>query len=77
MDIRSFVSKAAKVGIDVVQTTAENAKAKMERIESYKARFESLDDRERMRKYKSTSGEQRMACAMLLKERGYGNSSDN
>lgn len=77
MDIRSFVSKAAKVGIDVVQTTAENAKAKMERIESYKARFESLDDRELMRKYKSTSGEQRMACAMLLKERGYGNSSDN
>ena len=77
MDIRSFVSKAAKVGIDVVQTTAENAKAKMERIESYKARFESLDDRELMRKYKSTSGEQRMACAMLLNERGYGNSSDN
>lgn len=77
MDVRSFVRKAAKVGMDVVQTTAENAKAKMERIESYKARFESLDDRELMRKYKSTSGEQRMACAMLLKERGYGNSSDN
>lgn len=77
MDMNSFLSKAAKVGMDVVQTTAENARAKMERIERYKARFESLDDRELIRKYKSTSGEQKMACAMLLKERGYGNSSDN
>ena len=77
MDFKSFLGKAAKVGMDVVQTTAEQAQAKMQRVERYKAQFESLDDRELIRKYKTTSGEQKMACAMLLKERGYGNSSDN
>ena len=46
--------------------------AKMERIERYKEQYDRLDDEHLIRKYKSSTGEQKMACAMLLKERGYG-----
>lgn len=68
MDFKSFLGKVAQLGILALEKTH----AKMEYIEQCKAQFESLDDQELIRKYKSTSGDQQLACAMLLKERGYG-----
>lgn len=70
---RDFAKGVAWVGMVAVQTTYEDAQRKMERIERYKERYDRLDDETLMRKYKSaSSGEARMACGMLLKERGYG-----
>lgn len=77
MDFRSVVSKATKVGMDAVQTVAEQVQERAQRIEKYKERFGPMDDRTLIQKYRSTSGEEKMACAMLLKERGLLNSSDD
>lgn len=43
---------------------------KMERIERYKRRYEELDDERLIRKYKRSSGDEKWACASLMKERG-------
>lgn len=69
MDFKSFLGKAAQFGMAV----AEQAQAKKDSIERYKSEYDLLNDKELIRKYKSTSGDQKMACAMLLKERGYSN----
>lgn len=73
MGFSDFLKGVARVGVAAVQTTYEGAQKKMERIEQYKERYDGLDDQALMRKYKSaSSSEERMACGMLLKERGYG-----
>lgn len=73
MGFSDFFKGAARVGMAAVQTTCEDAQRKMERIERYKERYDGLDDQALMRKYKSaSSSEERMACGLLLKERGYG-----
>lgn len=43
---------------------------KMERIERYKRRYGELDDERLIRKYKRSSGDEKWACASLMKERG-------
>ena len=45
---------------------------KMERMEYYKEKYDRLDDKELYRKMQSSSGDAKLACAALLKERGYG-----
>lgn len=45
---------------------------KMERMEYYKEKYDRLDDKELYRKMQSSSGDVKLACAALLKERGYG-----
>jgi len=72
MGFGDFAKKAAKAGLGAVQAGADAMQAKMERIERYKEQYDRLDDKHLIRKYKSSTGEQKMACAMLLKERGYG-----
>lgn len=54
----------------------DQAQKRTESVNRYKERYDYLDDQALMRKYKSSSGDAKYACALLLKERGYGNSSD-
>ena len=49
------------------------AKERKEGIEELKESFDELDDEQLIRRYKSSSGNVKLACLMLLKERGYGN----
>lgn len=54
----------------------ESVKAKQERIEHYKELYDRFDDDALQRKYRSATGEAKYACAMLLRERGYGNQDE-
>lgn len=51
----------------------EDVEKKKENIQSYKEQYKRFDDERLLREYKRSSGERRIACAMLLKERGYRN----
>ncbi len=44
---------------------------KVENIEKYKERYERLDDETLFRRWRSASGDEKIACEMLLKDRGY------
>ena len=55
----------------------EGMNAQQERVRSYKAKYENYSDDELIRRYKSASGEAKMACASLLRERGYDRDSIN
>lgn len=68
----SFWDVAKGVGTGVLNQVQKKADS----INRYKERFDMLDDQALMRKYKSSSGDAKYACALLLKERGYGNSDD-
>lgn len=72
MSLGDIAKKAAQVGACAAKSVADSAKQKVERINMYKERYDTLDDAALIKKFKSSSGEQRMACAMLLRERGYG-----
>jgi len=63
-----FFDISKKVG-DAVR---DEVNRKAETMERHKQRFDRLDDESLIKKYQSTSGEEKLACAMLLKERGYG-----
>lgn len=64
-----FLDSVGKIAGSAMNSMQE----KMERIERYKERYDSLSDEELFRKMKSSSGDAKMACIALLKERGYGN----
>ena len=51
---------------------ANSMSEKMARVNEIKARYESWEDEDLIRKFKSTSGEEKMAIGMILKSRGYG-----
>ena len=54
----------------------EAAQQRQERIMRYKVSYSNLDDKELFRRYKNSSnGEIKIACGLLLKERGYGSSN--
>lgn len=61
---------------DIGKGILDNVKEKQERILRYKDLFVDYDDERLYRKYKSSTGEVKIACGMLLKERGYGNQND-
>ena len=44
----------------------------MDCIDSYKEEMDGLTDDELLRRYKRSSGDRKLACAMLLRERGHG-----
>ena len=72
MSVEDFIRKAARVlqgGAEFVQTQKEEVERQIER---YKNQFDRLDDEQLIRRYKSSEGMEKRACAMLLKERGYG-----
>jgi hypothetical protein len=65
-NLGNMAGKAAKSVIDDTNKRVEN-------IQKYKAMYEDYDDSKLISKYKSSSGDEKMACGQLLKERGYGN----
>lgn len=46
-------------------------KEKNEKILEYKSKLERYDDERLMKEFQRCSGEKRMACVFLLKDRGY------
>ena len=66
MGIWDGIKKAGQMGAQAIQEKQAN-------IERYKLRYERLDDESLIQKYKSSTGDARLACMLLLKERGYGN----
>lgn len=69
-----FLEKAGKFALTAGKIAWEGTQRKVATINRYKERFESLSDEELLRKLKSSysSQDERLACEMLLKERGYG-----
>ncbi len=68
MSLWDVVKKVNDYAVNQVNQTQQN-------VMKYKERYERLDDEALKRKYRMTSGYEKCACAMLLKERGYGNSN--
>lgn len=53
------------------QAAGSYAKSQLDEVEEYKARYESLSDEAIFRKFQNSSGARKLACAQLLKERGF------
>lgn len=49
---------------------------KQRKINELKERYDYLSDDQLIRKYKNSSGDVKIACAYLLRERGYGDQTD-
>ena len=64
MGLLSGLGKIAGMAVD-------GGKNKVERINNYKDKFDQYDDDRLIRMFKSRSGDEKLAVAMLLKERGY------
>lgn len=67
-----FWDKLGEIAGESLKSSVDEMKKKRARIERYKERYDSYDDHSLIEKYKSSSGEEKIACGMLLKERGYG-----
>ena len=65
MGFLDVAKKAGQLGYQALQE-------KQEHIEHYKAMYDRLDDKALYRKWKSSTGDAKFACLLLLKERGYG-----
>ena len=67
-----FFDVLLNVGKNVVDTINE----KQERIMHYKDLYSSYDDEALIRKYKTATGDAKLGAGLVLKERGYGNQSE-
>lgn len=63
MGFLDVAKKAGRLGYEALQE-------KRERIEQYKIRYDRLDDEALYRRWKSSTGDAKLACLFLLKERG-------
>lgn len=63
MGFLDVAKKAGQLGYEALQE-------KRERIEQYKIRYDLLDDEALYRRWKSSTGDAKLACLFLLKERG-------
>lgn len=64
------VKKAGQLGYQALQE-------KQERIERYKAQYDRLDDKTLYKRWKSSTGDAKLACLFLLQERGCLNQSND
>ena len=55
----------------IFQYGIEKSQENKEQVEKYKAQYERYDDEQLKKKFLSSSGACKMACGLLLKERGY------
>lgn len=65
MSLLNILEKGLKAGIDKAQRDKEE-------VEKYKKAYDRYDDRRLMELFRSSSGARKMACGLLLRERGYG-----
>ena len=63
MGFLDVAKKAGQLGYEALQE-------KRERIEQYKIRYDRLDNEALYRRWKSSTGDAKLACLFLLKERG-------
>lgn len=72
-----FMDKFGEYAGKAVRASNEMLQEKARRIERYKQDYDRYDDRKLMQEMKRTTDvEKRLACAQLLKERGYGPSNN-
>lgn len=67
-----FWSGLGNVLKNVGDGIAADAIAKRERINEWQVRYENTDDDVLLRRVKTASGEEKIAIAVLLRQRGYG-----
>ncbi len=60
---------------DVGKGALNSLKEKEERVNKLKSEYKRYNDNDLMNKFKTSSGETKIAIAMLLKERGHGKKS--
>ena len=65
MGIGSFLFHAVNVFANGIVT-------KIERYEKYKENFSEFDDKRLIKRYRTSTGDEKRACMEILKERGYG-----
>ena len=68
----SFLKSVGSFVADVGKEAVRDTMRKTERVQEYMDRFDSLSDEQLMKKMKSSSGEAKIACIQLLRNRGYG-----
>ena len=68
----SFLKSVGNFVSDAAKEAANDVMRKQESIQRHMERLERLSDEELIRKMNSSSGEIKLACIQLLKERGYG-----
>ena len=66
------MDKLGQFAGEVVKSQIEDVKKRTERIQRYKEMYDKYDDKRLYQEYKRSSDERKVACALLLKERGYG-----
>lgn len=69
----SFMESLGKAAGRAAKSAYDGLEAKYENIQKYKERNSNLSDEELFKKAKRSSGDEKLACMQLLKERGYGN----
>ena len=72
MDFQALAKKAFSAGAKAAKERINEMGERMDCIESYKEEMDGLTDDELLRRYKRSSGDRKLACAMLLRERGHG-----
>ena len=64
-------------GVKVVgNAILESVQNQQESIMHYKELCDRYDDERLLKQYKSSTGDRKIACGMLLRERGYGKSDE-
>lgn len=69
MDWKSFISKTAEVGASTLEGVADVVQSRVASIERRKDRYRDLDDQALATKYRSATGDDRIACRELIAER--------
>jgi|GEM_PF-2757249 len=74
MGFGDFAKGFGKMILEEAQSKSEQLEKRNERIEQKMDQSRYLSDKELISKFKSASGDSKIAYGKLLKERGYGNS---
>lgn len=64
MGFLNILEKGIKAGMGKAQKYKED-------VEKYKMQYDRYDDRRLMELFKSSTGARKIACGLLLRERGY------
>lgn len=67
-----FFEGLGKVAGEMAKGAVEDMQRKQRNIQRKKEYYDRYDDGELLRKYKNLTGDDKLACAMVLRERGYG-----
>lgn len=69
----SFWESLGKLAGSAAGAAANGIQDKYEHVQRFKDRNDHLSDEDLIKKFKYSTGDEKFACGLLLKERGYGN----